>query len=147
MLLGRLELFTVLVLLTPSGGLKQRADRGGANLVVHLGLELRKLASNRPRMSRAARRRPRRPSGGARVQHLSRHAGAIPAPARRSWDQAEGDCQLASSAALSRARVCLMLMRLPTPYGPPVQPVLTSQQREPWRRIFALSRSAYTAGW
>ncbi len=32
------------------------------------------------------------------------------------------------SAAVSKARVALIGMRLPVPYLPPVQPVLTSQQ-------------------
>ena len=32
------------------------------------------------------------------------------------------------SAVLSRVRVYAMLIRFPTPYGPPVQPVFTSQQ-------------------
>ena len=36
--------------------------------------------------------------------------------------------RLPSSAALRSARVSLIGMRLPTPYLPPVQPVLTSQQ-------------------
>ena len=40
-----------------------------------------------------------------------------------------------------------MLIRLPTPNGPPTQPVLTSQQEEPWRSSFRLRRSAYTHGW
>jgi hypothetical protein len=40
-----------------------------------------------------------------------------------------------------------MLMRLPTPNGPPVQPVLTSQQAAPCSSIFFRSRSAYTYGW
>ena len=46
------------------------------------------------------------------------------------------------SAAFSNARVYLMLMRLPMPYGPPIQPVLTSQQFTPYRRILRLRISA-----
>ncbi len=42
----------------------------------------------------------------------------------------------------SSARVYLMLIRFPTPYGPPTQPVLTSQQRDPWRSILRLKSSA-----
>ncbi|MNC96609.1 hypothetical protein D3C83_140260 [compost metagenome] len=37
-------------------------------------------------------------------------------------------------------------MRLPTPYGPPLQPVLTSQQRTLWRAIFSPRSFAYTVG-
>src|SRR5688500_15426585 len=34
------------------------------------------------------------------------------------------------SAAVIMARVCAIFMRLPVPYGPPVQPVLTSHTRD-----------------
>ncbi len=40
-----------------------------------------------------------------------------------------------------------MLIRLPIPNGPPVQPVLTSQQAAPCWSIFFFSSSAYTYGW
>ena len=46
------------------------------------------------------------------------------------------------SAAFRSLRVWPMLMRLPTPKGPPVQPVLTSQQVAPCCSIFFRSRSA-----
>ena len=44
------------------------------------------------------------------------------------------------------ARVCLRLMRLPVPYAPPLQPVLTSQTRAWCCFIFAASSSAYLFG-
>ena len=44
------------------------------------------------------------------------------------------------------ARVCAIAMRLPTPYGPPVQPVLTSQTLALCFAIFSPSRRAYTFG-
>src|SRR5262249_61070081 len=46
------------------------------------------------------------------------------------------------SAAVSIARVCGSFIRLPTPYGPPLQPVLTSQTRDLCCAIFLPSRSA-----
>ena len=39
-------------------------------------------------------------------------------------------------------RVSARRIRLPTPCGPPVQPVLTSQTLEPWRRSFSPSSPA-----
>ena len=44
-----------------------------------------------------------------------------------------------SSAAVIIARVCAIFMRLPTPYGPPVQPVLTSHTRALCLAIFSPS--------
>jgi hypothetical protein len=38
-------------------------------------------------------------------------------------------------------------MREPTPWGPPVQPVFTSQTRTPCRAIRSPSIRAYTPGW
>src|ERR1043166_500382 len=46
-------------------------------------------------------------------------------------------------AAFSKARVYLMEIRLPTPYAPPTQPVLTSQHLTPYRSILPLRSSAY----
>ena len=50
------------------------------------------------------------------------------------------------SAARIIARVCAIFMRVPTPYGPPVQPVLTSHTFA--RRLAMRSPSivAYTFG-
>ena len=42
--------------------------------------------------------------------------------------------------------MCASFIRLPTPYRPPVQPVLTSQTLEPWRWILSPRSSAYTVG-
>ena len=44
------------------------------------------------------------------------------------------------------ARVCAIPMRLPTPYGPPVQPVLTSHTLASCLAIFSPSSRAYTLG-
>ena len=44
------------------------------------------------------------------------------------------------------ARVYLSLMREPTPYAPPDQPVLTSQVCAPCLRSFSASSSAYFVG-
>ena len=44
------------------------------------------------------------------------------------------------------ARVWASLIRLPTPYPPPLQPVLTSQTRALCCFIFAASSSAYLLG-
>ena len=52
------------------------------------------------------------------------------------------DADTGWGAAFNIARVYRMLMRLPMPYGPPTQPVFTSQQFAPYRRIFFLSKSA-----
>jgi hypothetical protein len=43
------------------------------------------------------------------------------------------------SAAVIIARVCAIFMRVPTPYGPPVQPVLTSHTRALCFAIFSPS--------
>src|SRR4029079_3598181 len=51
-----------------------------------------------------------------------------------------------SSAAFSKARVSLIGMRLPTPYFPPVQPVLTNPQSAPPSAMRFLSRFPYTDG-
>src|SRR3954453_15501525 len=48
--------------------------------------------------------------------------------------------RLPSSAEFSSARVSLIGIRLPTPYLPPVQPVLTSQQLTPPLAIRSLSK-------
>jgi hypothetical protein len=40
-----------------------------------------------------------------------------------------------------------MFIRWPVPYGPPVQPVFTSQARTPWRSSRSVSIAAYSAGW
>src|SRR3546814_16882921 len=55
--------------------------------------------------------------------------------------------RLPSSAALSSARVTLMGIRLPTPYLPPVQPVLTSQHVTPPLAIRSFSRLPSIDGW
>src|SRR3546814_4244330 len=55
--------------------------------------------------------------------------------------------QATSSAALSSARVTLMGIRLPTPYLPPVQPVLTSQHVTPPLAIRSFSRLPSIDGW
>jgi hypothetical protein len=47
-----------------------------------------------------------------------------------------------SSAALSKERVYLMLIRLPIPNGPPIQPVFNNQQCTPYFKIFLFNRSA-----
>ena len=91
-----------------------------------------KLAANR----RASVRRARvvggrvRP-GGARVEQARRHLGAVlrHEHAEHGVRRAGTSSSAPSSAALSRLRVSEMRMRLPAPYGPPDQPVLTSQQR------------------
>src|SRR5262249_2671766 len=44
------------------------------------------------------------------------------------------------------ARVLASLMRLPTPYAPPLQPVFTSQARVPCFLIFSAKSWAYTFG-
>ena len=40
-----------------------------------------------------------------------------------------------------------MFMRSPVPYGPPVQPVFTSQAWAPQRSIRSTSIRAYSPGW
>ena len=45
------------------------------------------------------------------------------------------------------ARVYRMLIRLPTPYGPPTHPVLTSQQSAPYRTTLSARSLAYLSGW
>ena len=49
-------------------------------------------------------------------------------------------------AAFIIARVYCNFMRVPTPYGPPVHPVLTSQTLTPASFIFLLNISAYLVG-
>ena len=44
------------------------------------------------------------------------------------------------------ARVWAIFMRWPTPYGPPLQPVLTSHTATSWRAIRSPSSLAYTVG-
>ena len=51
-----------------------------------------------------------------------------------------------ASAARTIARVMPRRMRCPTPYGPPLHPVLTSQHCTPCCAIFAPSSEAYTLG-
>ena len=51
-----------------------------------------------------------------------------------------------SSAALRSARVCWIDMRLPTPYGPPVNPVFINQTQVPFLAMFCPSSLLYTVG-
>ena len=51
------------------------------------------------------------------------------------------------SAARTIVRVWLMFIRSPVPYGPPVQPVLTSQTGTSWRARRSISIAAYSPGW
>ena len=63
-----------------------------------------------------------------RLQDLVRTPGHLAGTAR--WKTGSGTKAVPASwpqsTALSRARVCSRLIRWPTPGGPPVQPVLTS---------------------
>ena len=50
-------------------------------------------------------------------------------------------------AARTMARVWAMFIRSPTPTGPPVQPVLTSQTGTSSRSSRSTSIAAYSRGW
>ena len=51
-----------------------------------------------------------------------------------------------ASAARTMARVWLMFIRSPVPYGPPVQPVFTSQTVASWAASRSVSIVAYSPG-
>src|SRR6266404_941884 len=53
---------------------------------------------------------------------------------------------LPASAARTMARVWPSRIRWPTPWGPPVHPVFTSQHWTPWAAIFSPSSDAYVLG-
>src|ERR1035438_9002735 len=64
----------------------------------------------------------------------SRICAGTPSHSVGTWNPNTGSwrkfapCNLPDRAACRSVRVCRMLIRLPTPNGPPVQPVFTSQQ-------------------
>ena len=82
----------------------------------------------------------------AQVPRGSRIALSTPATATGTWKPKLASvrysalARLPSSAALSSARVALIGIRLPVPYWPPVQPVLTSQHFTPPLAMRSLSR-------
>ena len=86
-----------------------------------------------PRTSRASRRPPRRRRPGRPTSRADR--GTRPARRDRERDLDPEDRveprrrrrRAAASAARTIARVWSMFIRSPVPYGPPVQPVFTSQ--------------------
>ena len=80
--------------------------------------------------------------GAARVEDRLSTPGTLTGTSKPKFGSLRNSTllRLPSSAALSSARVALIGMRLPTPYLPPVQPVLTSQQSTPPLAIRSLSR-------
>ena len=86
--------------------------------------------------------------GVARLEELGRHVRAFD----RHANPKRGSTTVGTSlswplrAARTIARVWLMFIRSPVPYGPPVQPVLTSQTGTSQRARRSTSRAAYSPG-
>ena len=93
----------------------------------------------RPRSARSSRGRGRRRARpGSSSAPRSRRPGRCGTRRRRARPD---------SAASSSARVCRMLIRLPTPNGPPTQPVLTSQQVDAVALDLPPQQVGVDAGW
>src|SRR3954454_5209019 len=124
---------------TDGGGLSN-ADYAAARIAARLtslstyGSNGLKLLSNRPRRLCAVSSYP---LASGQVRRGSSTLLGISATLSGTRNPKFGSCRigapdrLPSSAARNSARVCAIAIREPTPYAPPDQPVLTSQQSAP----------------